>query len=54
MGLLWNGSIIKIVLKKLLIEIPKIRRVWQNVSIIGSGEQLNQELEKAARVADFF
>ncbi len=41
-------------LEKALIEIPKIREeFWQNVSIIGSGEQLNQELEKAARVADF-
>jgi succinate dehydrogenase / fumarate reductase flavoprotein subunit len=27
---------------------------WKNVSVPGSGEELNQSLEKAARVADFF
>lgn len=41
-------------LEKALKEIPKIREeFWQNVSIVGNGEQLNQELEKAGRVADF-
>ncbi|MDX1980831.1 MAG: fumarate reductase/succinate dehydrogenase flavoprotein subunit [Bryobacteraceae bacterium] len=27
---------------------------WKNLSVPGSGEELNQSLEKAARVADFF
>ncbi|MBT3236517.1 MAG: fumarate reductase/succinate dehydrogenase flavoprotein subunit [Bdellovibrionales bacterium] len=41
-------------LKKALKEIPKIREeFWQNVRIPGSGEELNIELEKACRVADF-
>ncbi|WGL61012.1 fumarate reductase/succinate dehydrogenase flavoprotein subunit [Pigmentibacter sp. JX0631] len=40
-------------LEKALKEIPKIKEeFWQNVSIVGNGEQLNQELEKAGRVAD--
>jgi succinate dehydrogenase or fumarate reductase, flavoprotein subunit, Bacillus subtilis subgroup len=34
--------------------IPKIREeFWQNVKVPGEGEELNQELEKAGRVADF-
>ncbi len=34
--------------------IPQIRdEFWENVRIPGSGAQLNQELEKAGRVADF-
>lgn len=34
--------------------IPAIRaEFWENVSVPGSGVQLNQELEKAGRVADF-
>ena len=27
---------------------------WQNVNVLGAGEELNQSLEKAGRVADFF
>ena len=27
---------------------------WQNVNVAGAGEELNQSLEKAGRVADFF
>jgi succinate dehydrogenase / fumarate reductase flavoprotein subunit len=27
---------------------------WQNVTVVGQGEELNQSLEKACRVADFF
>jgi len=35
-------------------EIPQLREeFWKNVRIPGSGEQLNQELEKAGRLADF-
>src|SRR5215208_4797879 len=35
-------------------KIPEIREeFWKNVNIVGSGEGLNQELEKAGRVADF-
>ena len=34
--------------------IPEIREeFWENVRVPGSGAQLNQELEKAGRVADF-
>ena len=29
------------------------KEFWQNVSILGGGEELNPELEKAMRVADF-
>jgi succinate dehydrogenase / fumarate reductase flavoprotein subunit len=38
--------------------IGKIRALreqfWQNVNVTGSGDDLNQSLEKAGRVADFF
>jgi succinate dehydrogenase / fumarate reductase flavoprotein subunit len=41
-------------LEKALQEIPKIKEeFWQNVKVTGEGETLNQELEKAGRVADF-
>ncbi|TNF57010.1 succinate dehydrogenase (quinone) flavoprotein subunit, partial [bacterium] len=41
-------------LKKALQLIPELRdEFWQNVRIPGSGAELNQELEKAGRVADF-
>jgi succinate dehydrogenase / fumarate reductase flavoprotein subunit len=41
-------------LKKVLSEIPSIREeFWQDVSVTGSGEGLNQDLEYAGRVADF-
>ncbi|OGU04184.1 MAG: succinate dehydrogenase flavoprotein subunit [Gemmatimonadetes bacterium RBG_16_66_8] len=41
-------------LKEALAEIPRIReRFWKELGVPGSGEQLNQELEKAGRVADF-
>ncbi|HJM63612.1 MAG: succinate dehydrogenase flavoprotein subunit [Roseibacillus sp.] len=41
-------------LENALERIPEIRdEFWSNVRIPGSGEQLNQELEKAGRVADF-
>jgi succinate dehydrogenase / fumarate reductase flavoprotein subunit len=41
-------------LKEALQVIPKIRaEFWENVIVTGSGEQLNRELEKAGRVADF-
>lgn len=37
-----------------LIEIPALREeFWQNLTVPGSGEQLNQSLEVANRVADF-
>ncbi len=42
-------------LRKALQEIPKLREeFWQNVTIPGTGEELNQSLEQAGRVADFF
>lgn len=41
-------------LKKALEIIPAIREeFWENLNVPGSGEELNQELEKAGRVADF-
>jgi succinate dehydrogenase / fumarate reductase flavoprotein subunit len=41
-------------LKEALKQIPLLRaEFWENVAIIGSGSELNQELEKAGRVADF-
>jgi succinate dehydrogenase / fumarate reductase flavoprotein subunit len=42
-------------LKRALAEIPAMRdRFWRDVRVTGSGEELNQSLEKAGRVADFF
>ncbi|RJR17951.1 MAG: fumarate reductase/succinate dehydrogenase flavoprotein subunit [Nitrospiraceae bacterium] len=41
-------------LKRALKLIPELRsEFWQNVKVPGSSENLNQELEKAGRVADF-
>lgn len=41
-------------LKKALEQIPKIKEeFWQNISIPGDKNNLNPELEKAARIADF-
>jgi succinate dehydrogenase / fumarate reductase flavoprotein subunit len=41
-------------LKEALERIPQIRdEFWDNVSVPGDGENLNQTLEKAGRVADF-
>lgn len=41
-------------LNKALVEIPKLREeFWQNVRIPGEGVNINMELEKAHRVADF-
>lgn len=41
-------------LKKALQEIPNLREeFWATVNVPGSGESLNQSLEKAGRVADF-
>ncbi|HEX9794612.1 MAG TPA: fumarate reductase/succinate dehydrogenase flavoprotein subunit [Planctomycetota bacterium] len=41
-------------LEEALREIPKIREAfWSDLRVPGSGEQFNQELEKAGRVADF-
>ncbi len=42
-------------LKHALSQIPEMReRFWKDVRVLGSGEDLNQSLEKAGRVADFF
>ncbi len=42
-------------LKKALELIPVLReQFWSDVKILGSGEGLNQTLEKAGRLADFF
>ena len=41
-------------LEKALGRIPELREeFWKNVNVPGSGEELNQALEKAGRVADF-
>ena len=41
-------------LKKALKRIPELREeFWKNVNVLGSGEELNQSLENAGRVADF-
>ncbi len=41
-------------LKEALKKVPLLRaEFWENVTITGSGAELNQELEKAGRVADF-
>ena len=41
-------------LKEALKEIPQIRdEFWRNVNVLGSGEEFNQALERAGRVADF-
>jgi succinate dehydrogenase / fumarate reductase flavoprotein subunit len=41
-------------LKEAIARIPEIREeFWKNVRVLGGGEELNQELEKAGRVADF-
>ena len=42
-------------LQEAIEEIPKLReQFWREVKVIGSGEELNQTLERAGRVADFF
>jgi len=41
-------------LKTLLQKIPALRaEFWKNVGVLGNGDDLNQSLEKAGRVADF-
>ena len=41
-------------LKNLLSKIPEMREeFWKNLTVTGSGEELNQALEKAGRVADY-
>lgn len=41
-------------LKEALKQIPLLRtEFWENVKVTGNGRELNQELEKAGRVADF-
>jgi len=41
-------------LKKALARIPELREeFWKNVKVTGAGEALNQDLERAGRVADF-
>lgn len=41
-------------LKKALKELPELRRqFWREVKVTGSGEQFNQTLERAGRIADF-
>jgi len=42
-------------LKQALAKIPPLReQFWRDIKILGSGDELNQSLEKAGRVADFF
>jgi succinate dehydrogenase / fumarate reductase flavoprotein subunit len=42
-------------LRTALTKIPELReQFWHDVKVLGDGEELNQSLEKAGRVADFF
>jgi succinate dehydrogenase / fumarate reductase flavoprotein subunit len=42
-------------LRKALERIPELRKeFWENVKVTGTAEELNQVLERAGRVADFF
>jgi succinate dehydrogenase / fumarate reductase flavoprotein subunit len=42
-------------LRQALARIPELReRYWKDVRVLGQGEEFNQSLEKAGRVADFF
>jgi len=42
-------------LKQALRVIPELReKFWSDVKVLGNGEELNQSLEKAGRLADFF
>ncbi|MGD0774116.1 MAG: fumarate reductase/succinate dehydrogenase flavoprotein subunit [Candidatus Solibacter sp.] len=42
-------------LKEAMALIPPLReQYWKDVKVLGTGEELNQSLEKAGRVADFF
>ena len=42
-------------LRQALAKIPELRQEFhENVRVLGTGEELNQSLEKAGRVADFF
>ena len=42
-------------LKRALARIPELReQYWRNVKVLGTGDELNQSLERAGRVADFF
>ncbi len=50
-GMARNAQGLKLALSK----IPELRQqFWRDVRVLGSGEELNQSLEKAGRVADFF
>jgi succinate dehydrogenase / fumarate reductase flavoprotein subunit len=41
-------------LRKALARIPELRdEFWHNLRVVGSGEELNQSLEKANRISDF-
>ena len=42
-------------LKKAIEEIPKLKAAfWKDVKVVGDVNNINEELEKAGRVADFF
>src|SRR5450432_2688585 len=50
-GMARNATGLKVALAK----IPELReQYWRDVKVLGTGEELNQSLEKAGRVADFF
>jgi len=55
--LMWDGCGMSRSAKGLaraLAEIPRLREAfWKDVTVLGGGEELNQALEKAGRVADF-
>jgi succinate dehydrogenase / fumarate reductase flavoprotein subunit len=50
-GMSRNAEGLKFALQK----IPEMReQFWRDVRVLGDGEEFNQSLEKAGRVADFF
>ena len=54
MGQLRNGSVRGTACEATWRGFPALREeFWNNVNVIGTGEELNQSLEKAGRVADF-
>jgi len=57
-NLLWNDCGMarsRQSLQHALAEIPKLREAfWHGLKVTGTGEELNQELERAGRVADYY
>src|ERR1700704_2988471 len=50
-GMSRNAEGLKVAIEKI---VSLREEFWKNVNVLGSGEELNQALENAGRVADFF